>query len=201
VLSARDGEAWHALAGRVARLVQRRLRAEVLGNRALGGGAGWSLEPVGPALRRARGAVRQLTSAPLMVRTDVARFYASVTPAVAADALGRLGAARRDAFLAAAMLDAWGSDGWSGLPVGPPGSAVLANAILLPVDEAVAGFRFLRWVDDYLIGVRTGRTALEVLDRLDEALARQGLVRSGPKTVVTGRGDPRWLRRGISGRG
>jgi hypothetical protein len=182
----------------VTELVERRLRTGVLGNRALGGGAGWSLEPVGPALHRARVAIRRLASAPILVRTDVAAFYSSVTPAVAAAALRRVGAERHDAFLAAAMLEAWASDGWSGLPVGPPGSAVVANAVLQPVDDAVAGFRFLRWVDDYLVGVATDRAALDVLERLDAALAREALVRSGQKTVVGAGEDARWLRRGLS---
>jgi hypothetical protein len=140
----------------------------------------------------------RLARAPVLVRTDVAAFYSSIRPGVAAGALQRVGAGHPDAFLAATMLDAWGSDGWSGLPVGPPGSAVVANAVLQPVDEALGGFAFLRWVDDYLIGVPTDRAAVEVLDRLDEALARLGLVRSSSKTAVEAPGGASWLRRSLS---
>jgi hypothetical protein len=195
-LSEPDAGRWHALAGRVAVLVERALPPTVLANRAVSGGRGWSLEPVGPALRRARHLARRMASASLVVRTDVAAFYPSVTPSTANRALLDVGAEGADARLAAAMLEGWGSDGYPGLPIGPAGSAVLANAVLRPVDRAVASSPWLRWVDDYLIAVPSRSGVEEILERLDESLDGLGLWRSVPKTVTAAPlAGPSWLGR------
>lgn len=117
-----------------------------------------------------------------VVRTDVADFYPSVTPRVLHGALGRR--CPQEARHAADMLDGWGSEGYGGLPIGPPGSAVLANAVLASVDQALANVPFLRWVDDYLVATPSERAAAEILDRLDEALAGLGLRRAMAKTRI-----------------
>jgi hypothetical protein len=195
-LSELDAGRWHALAGRVAVLVERALPPTVLANRAMSGGRGWSLEPVGPALRRARHLSRRMLSASLVVRTDVAAFYPSVTPSTANQALLDVGAEGTDARLAAAMLEGWGSEGYPGLPIGPAGSAVLANAVLRPVDRAVTPWTWLRWVDDYLIAVSPRSGVEEILERTDESLHGLGLSRSAAKTVAAAPpAGPSWLRR------
>jgi hypothetical protein len=182
-LSDRDGQSWHHLAGRIAVVLEPRLDRRVLANRSVTPGPGWGLEPVGASLRRARGLAASMSrSTPTLLRTDVAAFYASVTPLALAGALRGCGVDPVEAHLAADMLEGWGSEGYSGLPIGPPGSAILANAVLASVDAALGKFPYLRWVDDYLIGA--GRRVRECLERLDEALDRVGLVRSAPKTVV-----------------
>jgi hypothetical protein len=183
-LSEPDAARWHALAGRVAVLVERALPLRVLANRAVGGGRGWSLEPVGPPLRRARALGLRMAGTSAVVRTDVVAFYPSVTPSMANRTLLDVGAEDADARLAASMLEGWGSEGYPGLPIGPPASAVLANAVLRPVDRAVARFPFLRWVDDYLVAAPGGSLVTEILERLDESLDALGLSRSVPKTVT-----------------
>jgi hypothetical protein len=120
----------------------------------------------------------------MALRTDVKAFYASVSPAVLAVTLTRLGADRADAHEAAALLEGWGSEGYQGLPIGPPGSAVLANAVLDPVDRSLGGVRFLRWVDDYLVAVPSDGAAGEALERIEEALDAIGLVANRSKTVI-----------------
>jgi hypothetical protein len=91
------------------------------------------------------------------------------------------------------MLDGWGSEGYAGLPIGPPGSAVIGNAILSPLDAELRSLPFLRWVDDYLIAVTRGRDVNLVLERMDECLARMGLERSALKTeVLAGGACLRW---------
>jgi hypothetical protein len=195
-LSEPDAGRWHALAGRVTVLVERALPPTVLANRAVGGGRGWSLEPVGPALRRARHLGRRMASASLVVRTDVAAFYPSVTPSRANQALLDVGAEGADARLAAAMLEGWGSEGYPGLPIGPAGSAILANAVLRPVDRAVTPSPWLRWVDDYLIALPPRSGVEEILERLDESLDGLGLSRSAPKTVTAAPpAEASWLGR------
>jgi len=184
VLTARDARAWHRLAGRVAEAIEPGLGAQVLANRVHSAGSVWTLEPVGSALATARRFAARMPPG-IIVRTDVAAFYPSVTPAVLFTTLGRIGAATEDARTAADMVDGWGSEGYPGLPIGPPGSAVLANAVLVEVDAALEGVPFLRWVDDYLIALRTESRVPRLLERLDEALDELGLRRSRPKTQVT----------------
>ncbi|MGH2547284.1 MAG: RNA-directed DNA polymerase, partial [Actinomycetota bacterium] len=95
---------------------------------------------------------------------------------------------------AADMLDGWGSEGSPGLPVGPAGSAVMANAVLASADAGLSPHPFLRWVDDYLVGVTSERAAVEVLDRLHEALDRLGLRLARSKTALLEAGPTvRWL--------
>jgi Reverse transcriptase (RNA-dependent DNA polymerase) len=173
-------------------LVERSLPGRVLANRAFGGAAGWVLEPVGPALRRARHAAAALAGAPVVLHTDVAAFYASMSPSVVASTLRALGVDREDRQTAASMLEGWGAHGYPGLPIGPPGSAVMANAVLAPVDAALDGFRFLRWVDDYLVAASSERAGEEALERMDHALAGLGLLRSEPKTRIC-EGAGAWL--------
>jgi hypothetical protein len=185
-LSEPDAARWHALAGRVAVLIGRALPLRVLANRAVVGGRGWSLEPVGPSLRRARELGRRMAASSVVVRTDVVAFYPSVTPSRASGALIDVGAEGGDARLAASMLEGWASEGYPGLPIGPPASAVLANAVLRPVDRAVARFSFVRWVDDYLVAAPYPSQVPEILERLDESLGALGLARSVPKTVTAG---------------
>ncbi len=184
-LSYRDARRWHALAGRVTRVLEQRLSDQVCGNRATVDGPGWSLRALRPSLGKARLRAQRLASrTSLLIRADVASFYPSVTPGVLSGSLRRVGVEPADARLAADLVDGWGSDGYAGLPIGPPGSAVLANAVLRPVDGALRELPFLRWVDDYLIGCRTERDAHRALDLLDETLAGMGLRRSRAKTRV-----------------
>lgn len=200
-LSPRDAAAWHRAAGRIAEVTEPRLSSRVLANRITSPGPAWTLEPLGPALRRARRAAARLQpSGSLVLRTDVCAFYPSVTPPALYRALRRLDVPIEDAGTAADLLEGWGGDGYAGLPVGPAASAVLANAVLATADAAIGG-AFLRWVDDYLIPLPTEQAGAVALERLDGALARLGLRRSGPKTrLVDGQGSGRWLGMSAGGR-
>lgn len=184
-LSARDARIWQRLAGQVARAIEPRLDPRVLANRAAFDGPHWSFAPLGAALQRARLAAAALAGGGPLLRTDVEAFYPSVSPGTLAAALVRTGAEPADARSAAEMVEGWGNEGYAGLPVGPPGSAVLANAVLAEVDRDIAGFRFLRWVDDYLIALPGGGPPGPLLERLDHALGAIGLARSEAKTSVT----------------
>jgi Reverse transcriptase (RNA-dependent DNA polymerase) len=197
ILSHRDERTWDALAGRVARILEPRLHPGVAANRTVAASGGWRLESTGAALRRAR------TVAPghgLVVRTDIEEFYGSITPAILARALADVGVPPEASSLAGDMIEGWGQSGYRGLPIGPAGSAVLANAVLTGVDHALSTLRFVRWVDDYVISVPSERAAADVLDRLDVSFARLGLRRSVRKTeVLEGIGDITWLRKGPPG--
>ncbi len=183
-LSQRDARRWHGLAARIEETIDPRLSPRVLANR---GVLRTGPSPVGPFLRRARSAARELAAGSLgVLRTDVRSFYASVAPSVAFRSLVDLDVEPQVASRTADMLDGWGSEGYAGLPIGPPGSAVIANAVLASVDAELDSF--IRWVDDYAIALRNQRDLPVVLERLDESLARIGLDRSEPKTEVVGGG-------------
>jgi hypothetical protein len=191
-LSSRDAAAWHRLAGQVSEVFEPRLDPRVLANRTKGARERWRLAPLGPALDGARRRAGELVrEARFVVRTDVAAFYPSVTPRVLHGVLARM--SPQEAGTAAAMLDGWGSEGYGGLPIGPPGSAVLANAVLASVDRGLADVDFLRWVDDYLVAAPSEPAAVEILERLDEALAGLGLRRAMSKTrILQGRRSITW---------
>ena len=74
------------------------------------------------------------------------------------------------------------------MPIGPVGSAVLANAVLARVDDALGSFHFIRWVDDYLIALPSEKALTHILDRLDCSLDGLHLRRSVPKTELLERG-------------
>ncbi|HZA61126.1 MAG TPA: RNA-directed DNA polymerase [Actinomycetota bacterium] len=189
-LSRRDAMAWHALAGRVGVCLEGRLDRRVVANRLEHNGSTWRLEEMDRAAARARAIAA--VNVGTVLHTDVEDFYASVRPGVLERTLRDAGVEGGDAALAAAMIDAWGRAGVPGLPVGPPGSAVMANAVLMSVDASLGARPFLRWVDDYRVAVASEDDAGAVLLRLDEALGRLGLRRSVAKTVVGRARDLRW---------
>lgn len=192
ILSDRDERTWNALAGRVASILEPRLDRSVAANRTVLTPHGWRLESTGAALRRARAA---LPRHGLLLRTDVEEFYASIMPRVLARVLADLGVPPQEARLADRMVESWGDSGYRGLPIGPVGSAVLANAVLTSVDRALGSFPFLRWVDDYLIAAPSEKATADILDRLDVSLDRIHLRRSVLKTeVLEGIGGIAWLR-------
>lgn len=191
-LSGRDAARWQGVADRVVALVERTLGDEVAANRSASR-TRWEPGPLGPALVRARRLAASVAMrSEAVVRADVANFYGSVTPSVVHASLRRAGAERDDATTAADLVDGWGSDGCRGLPIGPSPSALVANAALVPLDEALGGLDFLRWVDDVLVGTPENRVD-ETLDRLDEALDAIGLRRSAAKTSVTSGSRTAWL--------
>jgi Reverse transcriptase (RNA-dependent DNA polymerase) len=199
VLSGRDAERWRQMGQRVADVLEPILGRRVLAGRSMRSGREWRPEALGPALRRARLAAERLVAgSSVVLRTDVREFYPSVDPSTLYRCLRRVGLPAEAANAASAMLEGWGSDGYPGLPVGPPASAVLSNAVLVPVDQALGDGPWLRWCDDLLIGIRSVADADGVLDRLDVELAGLGLDRSGLKTHVLEGAAVRWPGPGSS---
>jgi hypothetical protein len=191
VLTAWDEFTWNALAGRVTRILERRLDPRVAANRTVVVTDGWRLEDLRAARRRARAVAPRPG---LLLRTDVEDFYGSITPQVLVRALSDLGVPREESQLAGGMIEGWSESGYRGLPVGPVGSAVLANAVLTSVDSALRSLHFVRWVDDYLIAVTSERATAGILDRLEASLDQLHLRRSALKTeMLVGTGDIPWL--------
>lgn len=185
VLEAETRDRYVRLVARAAERLEETLSPNVIANRVACG----SVEPPELRLRPWRLERRVFTARLAEVarryRTlafaDVLRCYASISPAMAAGALRRVGievADELEAFLAGLQLA-----GVRGLPVGPAASAVLANAVLAPVDRTLeaAGIAHLRWVDDIVLATREPDRALAALSR---AVAEIGLRLNDRKTRV-----------------
>ena len=145
------------------------------------------------AERRAFGArLRRLARAEgSLVLADVRDCYGSIRPGVVHASLTRLGCDRVAALEVAAVLGRIAEAGRPGLPVGPVSSAVLANAVLAPIDEALAsaGIAHLRWVDDVVALVSGSGAPSGVLELLCAALAGVGLELNAAKTRVMASGE------------
>ncbi len=91
----------------------------------------------------------------------------------------------------ASWLRAFRDAGVDGLPVGPAGSALLADAVLAAGDDALrsTGASFVRWVDDVAIFAPDRRARAAALGALREAWASLGLEMHEQKTVLLD--DPR----------
>lgn len=174
-LSPRDAVAWERLGAWVAALVEARLSPGVLAERVVPGVGCPDRSHLLGRLRRARVLAERFAATRDLVSADVRACYPSIDPGVVARSLVSAGGEPEGAARVADMLEGWGSEGYPGLPIGPPASAWVANAVLLQVDRGLGATPYLRWVDDYLL-------PLGALDRLDEGLEEVGLRRSEEKT-------------------
>jgi hypothetical protein len=134
----------------------------------------------------ARRLSRLAGEAPCAVFADVRDCYAAVAPVVVRASLLALGCRVGDADRIGRFLRGLEELGVRGLPVGPEPSAVLANGVLAGVDRALmlAGFRHLRWVDDFVVRARGARDAERVLAVLRDSLGPLGLELNEAKTRV-----------------
>jgi hypothetical protein len=123
----------------------------------------------------------------LVVTTDVAECYGSISLDAVREALHRCGVGSAGTLACVRVLEELAAEGVPGLPIGPIPSAVLANAVLAVGDGALRRLQvtFLRWVDDWWIGVRSAPHAAEALGLLGAALATAGLRLNDDKTRVT----------------
>lgn len=134
------------------------------------------LEPWREARARYRAiAEREAARAGLALRIDVRECYRTIS-AGAVDAALRAGeVVSEHRGRIAAALDAFARGGIAGLPVGPAPSAVLANLVLAAADRALAGERWLRWVDDLVVFAPDAARLAEAERRVTTALAALGL--------------------------
>jgi hypothetical protein len=197
-----DALAYERSVAAVVPAVERVLGDAVLAERVAGRGAiAWTRpEPWWPARRGFREA-RTASGAPAtdaILRTDVRDCYRSIAPSSVDLALAALGCGRADRAPILRFLERCSSAGLRGLPVGPTPSAVLANAVLAPVDAAIAGrgLRHVRWVDDVLVALPAGADAASVLDHIADELERWGLRPNPAKTAVLAPGGAPAARSG-----
>ena len=158
------------LAGRI----ERSLGHEVRAIRASSRGEPWKLAPWRQARASWRGsvrrAIRDVSSGTTFAVADVRDCYASISPETLAELLGP------EAAHAIAVLRRFRECGVRGLPIGPEPSAILANAVLSRLDDAIrrSGVRHLRWVDDIALWGPTADVR-EAMRSLQMAAATLGL--------------------------
>lgn len=169
--------------------IERGLGPTVFANRATAGALGPALEAWRPARARYRRALAHAATRPTAVCFvgDVADCYGSIAPSVVGRALRSMGVGPHRARRVERVLSSFGARGVRGLPIGPASSAVLANAVLASVDEAVAGAagaRVFRWVDDLVAIGGDRRSALAAERAFRRSLRALGLEPNPAKTRV-----------------
>jgi hypothetical protein len=189
VLSDRDAAAYERAVAKVVPAVERRLSQGVLANRSSIDLTGIRIHPWEPARGRWHDSVLRMLSVPrppVVVVADVSDCYRSIASATVAKSLAAAGCDEGDVAAVVALLRSLRSKGIRGLPVGPKPSAVLANAALRPVDEAVlaTGAASLRWVDDVVAFTPTRRDAIRVLHVVRTTLGVLGLSLNEAKTRI-----------------
>lgn len=145
------------------------------------------LEPWEPARRRWQRDVRRLEiDADRVAVTDVRACYASISPSVVTDRLRAIRAPEACVHEIGSWLRVFLEAGVDGLPVGPVGSAILADAVLSIGDEALrpTGAAHVRWVDDVAIFATDDRTRAAALEALRRAWSSCGLEPHDGKTVL-----------------
>jgi len=177
-LDPRDAAVYRRLVQPYAAAVDRGLGAGAFANRTDRFG---NLAAVGPALRRWRRAVDRAMAVPprgSIIVSDVRDCYGSIDPRV----LGRVGIDDPDLI---GFLRGLEDAGVRGLPIGPPPSAIIANAVLGLADRAVveAAAVPIRWVDDVVLVGRDRLGAEQAFDAWRRALAGLGLDAHDGKTV------------------
>jgi hypothetical protein len=189
VLSRTEHLAFARSVAGAAQAIRLALGSESHANRVIGWdpGRGPVIEPWRRARRRWKGEIRRLASdARVVAVTDVRACYASISPTAVVDRLRGLGAPD----VCVTQIDAWlrvfRDGGVDGLPVGPPASALLADAVLAAGDDAIraTGAAHVRWVDDVAIFAPDARTRAAALEALCRAWAALGLELHDGKTVL-----------------
>lgn len=190
VLDPAAAEAYAAAVAPLVPAIEAALPREVLANRVAAVHripARIELEPWEVARARFRRLVRELAAragAALMV--DVRDCYGSISAPAVGTALAQLGCLGPQVTAVVRVLERLAARGVRGLPIGPEPSAVLANAVLLPIDRALRerGWPHLRWVDDVIVFTDGPNAAAEALERFTASVEALGLAVATAKTRV-----------------
>ncbi|HZB01991.1 MAG TPA: hypothetical protein VE800_07780 [Actinomycetota bacterium] len=178
-----DEAAYQAAVTPLVGRIERSLGRQVLSTRATIDRRGWALAPWRPARTVWRSTIAAaIAAAPrgsTFLVTDVRDCYGSIVPRTIGSLVGPTASA------VVALLERLHDAGVCGLPIGPPASAVLANALLARLDAALRspGVRHVRWVDDVVAwGPRAD--VLRAMRSLQMAARSIGLELNEAKTFV-----------------
>jgi hypothetical protein len=185
-----DRRRYEAAVAAVTPRVERALGVGVLANRARTSGPRLELEPWRLARRRYERGLRAATNGPGRAAFvgDVRDCYRSIRPATVDRALVAMGETPDRIERLTALLRSFEARGARGLPIGPAPSAVLANAVLAPVDAALVesgdGPAY-RWVDDVVVLTADVARARRVAHAFRRALSVLGLSANESKCRIT----------------
>jgi reverse transcriptase-like protein len=123
---------------------------------------------------------------PVIVQTDIADFYPRIYHHRIENALNRLPDAFDTPKRIMALLKAFSKNVSYGLPIGGPGSRILAELALNGTDTLLVrkGVVFCRYADDYAIFCSDKADAYRTLVFLSEKLANEGLALQKKKTRI-----------------
>lgn len=191
LLSPRDLSVARVAAGYVGAATESHLRRVASGGvfsfRLASGPPAWTVHKNG--YKRFRTSVASCTrrwDCSAMVRTDVASYYPSIDVRRLARQMFDVGCDFGPAsFLLEWLMRLQDRHRVVGLPVGAEACGILGTFFLHPVDSALQRFtdRYFRYTDDIVYFVPSG-SPVNLLDVLDEALAKLGLVRGVEKTGI-----------------
>ena len=119
--------------------------------------------------------------------TDIADFYPRIYVHRLENALNASTTKTNHVIAIMRLLSGWNGTESFGIPVGNQPSRILAEALLIDVDEALlaAGIKFVRYNDDYRIFAESHAKAYRHLAFLADVLYKgHGLTLQGQKTVV-----------------
>ncbi len=130
----------------------------------------------------------RLTDTPFFAVADISDFFARVNLHKLENALQATSGLEYEVRAMMRLLKAW-TDGTSyGIPTGPFASNLLAEALLIEVDDYLLGngLSFCRYVDDYVFFVSSEAEGIRALYMLAERLQKsQGLALNMAKTRVS----------------
>lgn len=116
-----------------------------------------------------------------VLATDVAGFFQSIPHGQLRDSLRLVPPAVRNRLFD--YLSIW-QPSQSGIPQRVLASSLLANIYLDPVDDVLADYKTVRWMDDIVIFCESRREGIEAVLRIQEALQHLNLFLNAQKTVL-----------------
>ena len=186
-----DETLYTALVLAASKSIEAKLGAEVFSYRVAHPNDEGLMKPQGPAWEKFQEAQRPPATdgwSDTLI-TDVSGFYEYIDVEYLTQVLLDLGVDPSVANALKGLLKGWQKkSGLRGLPQGPDASAVLANAYLIPVDEAMRaectrrGWRYLRWSDDIRVLTPSRDDARMAAFILSGAMRRRGLYLGPAKT-------------------
>lgn len=116
-----------------------------------------------------------------VLATDIAGFFQNIPHGQLRETLRSISSSVRNRLFD--YLSIW-QPSQAGIPQRVLASSLIANIYLEPVDEILADYQTVRWMDDIVIFCNSRREGVEAVLRIQEALQRLNLFLNAQKTVL-----------------